>query len=144
MDVKTQRFIDLHIETGKVGLIYKEAGFNPTNRKSQDAAASRLLRSVRHEVEARKKEIAQAGRIRIESKRLLLWEIAQKASGRMLPDSTNEPFNPDYKAAVAALNELNRMDGHHQDPKAKVKPAGFTFDAEIPPPEDAVIVQDNE
>ena len=89
-------------------------------------------------------ELAESGRIRIESKRLLLWEIAQKSSGRLAPSGTDEPFKPDYRAAVAALNELNRMDGHHKDPKLMLRPAGITFDAEILPPEEAEIVQENE
>ena len=144
MTPKQQKFIDIYIETGDVGTAYKEAGFKSKNRNSQDAGGSRLLRTVRSQVDARIQEIADAGKIRIESKRLFLWEIAQKASGRLAPNGTNEPFKPDYKAAVAALNELNRMDGHHKDPKLTLKPTGITFDAEILPPEEAEIVHENE
>ena len=90
-------------------------------------------------------EVYRAGQIRIESKRLLLWEIAKRASGMITTDETNVQNKTAYSAAVAAINELNRMDGHHRDPKLTLRASGFTFDAEILPPEleaeDAEVIQ---
>ena len=138
LNPKKQRFIDYYIELGDAGAAYAKAGFVANTQNSRDAGACRLLRSVKNEVAERMDEISKAGRIRIESKRVLLWEIAQKASGRLKPVSEgDEPFQPDYRAAIAAVNELNRMDGHHSDKKIRIQDERFTFDAEILPPEPA-------
>ena len=52
-----------------------------------------------------------------------------------MKNDCDELFVPDYKAAIAAINELNRMDGHHQDKKIRITDDRFVFDAEILPPE---------
>ena len=136
MNVKQQRFVDYYIESGNASESYKKAGYSFNNRNTLDVSACQLLSKpkIETEVSRRRDEIVSASAIRIESKRVLLWEIAQKASGRMKTDG-DELFVPDYKAAIAAINELNRMDGHHQDKKIRITDDRFTFDAEILPPE---------
>ncbi len=137
MNLKQQRFVDYFIESGNAALAYRKAGYEAKTRDAADVSASQIVRNlqVSSEIARRRKEIADAGAIRIESKRVMLWDIANKASGKIRPENENEEFVPDYKAAIAAINELNRMDGHHQDKKIRITDDRFTFDAEILPPE---------
>lgn len=137
MNLKQQRFVDHYIETGNAAESYKKAGYSFNNRNTLDVSSCQLLSNpkIGAEVSRRRKELVDASTIRIESKRVLLWSIAQQASGRMKPEGAENEFQPDYKAAIAAINELNRMDGHHQDPKIRITDDRFTFDAEILPPE---------
>ncbi len=145
MNIKQQRFVDYYIETGNAAESYKKAGYEAKSRHALDVSAGQILRNreVAPELVRRRQEIVSAGAVRIESKRVLLWEIAQKASGRMKSEG-DELFIPDYKAAIAAINELNRMDGHHQDKKIRITDDRFTFDAEILPPESDSGVSDAE
>ncbi|WP_420588275.1 terminase small subunit [Bacterioplanoides sp.] len=136
MTPRQLRFIDNYIKTGNASQSYVDAGYTASTETTKRASSCQMLAktNVRMEVLRRMKEIADAGMVRIESKRVLLWEIAQKASGKIKPDDDSQ-FQPDYKAAIAAINELNRMDGHHSDSKIRIKDDRFTFDAEILPPE---------
>lgn len=136
MNVKQQKFVDYYIESGNAAQSYKRAGYSSKNRHTLDVAAGQALRNIEvsEAIVQRRNEIVEASAIRIESKRVLLWQIAQKASGR-LKDDSDEVFQPDYKAAIAAINELNRMDGHHKDKNIRITDDRFTFDAEILPPE---------
>ncbi len=135
MNLKQQRFVDYYIESGDSGSAYEKAGYHFTTKNSRDVCACKLLRKAKTIVSERMSEISEAGKIRIESKRVLLWEIAQKASGKINSGSSDVLFVPDYKAAIAAISELNRMDGHHQESKIRITDDSFIFDAEILPQE---------
>lgn len=144
LSLKQQRFVDYYIESGNASQSYAKAGYIAKTKNTRDVSAHKLLRNPKllPEIDRRRKEVYEAGLIRIESKRTLLWEIACKASGKIKPCG-EDPFIPDYKAAIAAINELNRMDGHHSSKKVQITDDRFTFDAEILPPEseDAEFIQ---
>ena len=127
LTIRQARFIDLYIETGNAYQSYCKAGYacNSSNRYVADVNACRLLKTdkIATAIAKRLNEHTKASAVRFETKRLLLWKIAQESK------------LTDPKAAVAAIHELNRMDGHHVDSKVKALPEHFVFDQEILPPE---------
>ena len=126
LTIRQLKFIDLYIESGNAYQSYIKAGYNQySTRNAVDVSVGKLVRKphIQAAINHRRLEIESSQRIRLESKRSLLWEIA------------NECRQADPKAAVAALNELNRMDGHHIDAKVRAPSTPFVFDAEILPPE---------
>ena len=127
LTTRQAKFVDLYIETGNAYQSYCRAGYacNSSNRYVADVNACRLLKTakVAAAVSDRLEEHCKSSMVRFETKRLALWKIAQ------------ECHETDPKAAVAAIAELNRMDGHYADSKVKPLATGFTFDAELLPPD---------
>ncbi len=126
LSIRQARFVDLYVETGNAYQSYRQAGYtnNSNSRFVTDTNASRLLKTdkVSKAVASRLEEHCKSSMVRFETKRLALWQIAKECSAT------------DPKAAVAAIAELNKMDGHHAD--SRFRPTeDFSFDAEILPPE---------
>ena len=127
LTIRQAKFVDLYIETGNAYQAYRQAGYtsNENRRNCTDVKASQLIRKpkVASAIACRLEEHCKSSMIRFETKRLALWGIAQECK------------LTDPKAAIAAIHELNRMDGHHIDSKVKALPEHFVFDQEILPPE---------
>lgn len=127
LTIRQSKFIDLYIETGNAYQSYMQAGYtnNTNSRMVTDVNACRLLKTdkIASAISQRINEHMKSSMVQFETKRLLLWEIAQESK------------LTDPKAAIAAITELNRMDGHHADAKANTLPEHFVFDAELLPPD---------
>lgn len=133
LTIRQSRFVDLYIETGNAYQSYRQAGYNnnPDKRSSTDVNASQLLRKpkVASAIACRLEKHCKSSMVRFETKRLALWQTAKESK------------DTDPKAAVAAIAELNQMDGHHADSRFR-STESFTFDAEIPLPEFSLYLDD--
>ena len=131
------KFVEEYIRNGgNKTAAARVAGYRgePANLCNQ---ADRILRkpNVQALIDGKREQVQTAVNIPIQRKRILLWEIAQKCGA---PKETVQRFEKevggvhtevevrtievfDPKAAISAIAELNRMDGHHAAEKVEHK-----------------------
>ncbi|MGI9274171.1 MAG: terminase small subunit [Endozoicomonas sp.] len=105
LNLKQQKFVEAYLgNDGNALQSYREA-YGTQNYGTEGSNGHRLLKNaeVVARIEQRRAEIMASSTIRIERKRLELWEIARqsRAAG-------------DLKTAIMAIAELNRMDGSYR------------------------------
>ena len=95
---------------------YAEA-YPCASRQSCHSAGSNLINSnrIRKLIKRHQDKVINASVIKIEQKRQALWEIVRCG---MEPVGDNKRMRSPV-AAVKALTELNRMDGHHLEVERK-------------------------
>ncbi len=120
LTVLERKFISAYIENGGNGRkAYLAAGYKNNNKQSYiDQLISRLVKKpqVVLELQKRLSELDKSAAISFESKRLELWDMAQtwRDTG-------------DVRAGVAAVNEMNKMDGHHAAQNMLIRSEQFIF-----------------
>ncbi len=76
-------------------------------------------------------ELEQSSAIRLETKRNALWDIAcdgmQTEKRQISGQSDRIEKMVDSRTSVAAINELNKMDGHHAGQNIYVRSEQFVF-----------------
>ncbi len=136
LTAQERKFVNAYLENnGNSVEAYKTAGYSINGRtNSIEAMACQLLKrpKVATEVHKRLEIIDRASEIKIENKRLALWDIAQDGMQK-IPLEVREKQAAmgkmvDSRTSVAAINELNKMDGHHAASKIHLQGEIFSFD----------------
>ena len=113
-------FVEAYLHNGGNAKKAYAKVYPDANCATQEVNGHKLLSltKVQQVICERRAEILEASTIGIEKKRLALWNIV---SDSMLPDETSKKMKAPL-AAIAAIAELNRMDGHfRQYGRAKVR-----------------------
>ena len=105
-------FVEAYLHNGGNAKMAYAKAYPDANCATQEVNGHKLLSTtkVQRVICQRRTEILDASTITLEKKRLALWSIAADS---MLPDETGKGMK-DPSAAVAAIAELNRMDGHRR------------------------------
>ncbi len=115
-----RKFVSAYIENGCNGRkAYEVAGYKKNETQSLvDSAIHRIVHKpqVTKAIQLRLEELDKSAAIRFETKRIELWDMAQtwRETG-------------DVRAGVAAVNEMNKMDGHHAAQNLFVRSESYSF-----------------
>lgn len=119
LTAKQEAFARAYVETGNGSEAYRRA-YNAQNMKQETIAkkACGLLKqeNVRGMVDQLREEAKRAFHVTTEQKMQLLWSVAETSAQRDL--DTGKIINPN--AVVAAVKELNAMQGDHAPVKSEV------------------------
>ncbi|MGI9277833.1 MAG: terminase small subunit [Endozoicomonas sp.] len=135
LTVQERKFVNEYLENGgHASKAYVAAKFpEKKTRNSLDVCACQLLKKpkIAMALEERLIELDRASEIRVETKRLALWDIAQDGMQKMpMEVSENKPAMEkmvDSKTSVSAISELNKMDGHHAGQSLYIRSEQFVF-----------------
>jgi hypothetical protein len=129
-------FANLILEGKTSREAYRGAQYKAKAEKVVDAAASQLLRNIKVTayIDACQVEVAEkaneALEITVTAKKAILWGIAE-ACGKVQTDENNIDFIGNSRAAIAAIAELNKMDGDY----APIKTENLNLNDKLTPVE---------
>ena len=135
LSIEERKFINIYLENGGNGTRAFIEAFDAKKYTEKTCATSahNILKKleVKKAIEKRMLELERSSAIRLETKRNALWDIAQdgmqtqkqKISGQS--DKIDKMI--DSRTSVAAINELNKMDGHHAGQNIYVRSEQFVF-----------------
>ncbi|WP_419533350.1 terminase small subunit [Endozoicomonas sp.] len=111
MNDKQRRFIDEYLIDQNATRAAIAAGYSPKTARSQ---GSRLLTNadISKEIQARQHQLSHELKITAQDKRAKLWQLAQWC-GELVEGVNGEFFVRNPRSAIAAIAELNKMDGDY-------------------------------
>lgn len=113
MNKKQKRFVDEYMVDGNATRAATEAGYSERSAHNQGHRLLMKNDEVAQAIDERSEELKQLCGATAESKRDMLWYIAQFNQQVFIGlDGQPEMRNP--RAAIQAIAELNRMDGDHR------------------------------
>jgi len=115
---KQTSFIDNYLTNGGNGVqAAKSAGYKGTNKTLSVVATENLAKpSIKELIDAELNKITQNLRATAEDKRRALWEIANEGM-EDVTDKNGVTRMKNCRATIAAIAELNKMDGDYADKK---------------------------
>ena len=123
MNDKHRRFVDEYLidQNGTRAAI--AAGYSEKSARSQ---ASRLLTNadIQGIIQERQLQISTELKITAKDKRRKLWEIAQFC-GQVVEGTDGSTYMRNPRAATAAIDELNKMDGEYSHAGAELPHVTF-------------------
>ena len=133
--MQERKFVNAYLENGgNASKAYLAAEFpEKKTRNSLDVCACQLLKKPKIAIALKERlaELDRSSEIRIETKRLALWDIARDGMQTIpLADQPeNQPVQKmvDSRTSVQAIHELNKMDGHHVGQNVYIRSEQFVF-----------------
>lgn len=135
LSIEERKFINIYIENGGNGTRAFIEAFSAKKYTEKTCATSahNILKKleVKKAIEKRMLELEQSSAIRLETKRNALWDIAcdgmQTEKRQISGQSDSIEKMVDSRTSVSAINELNKMDGHHAGQNIYVRSEQFVF-----------------
>ena len=134
LSVQHRIFVNEYIANGgNATKAYEAAGYAG---KGGEISGHQLLRKpkIQAAVIIRQEEVVRASEITLEKKRVALWSVAEDGMKQRALGSEQETIREgmrDGRTSVAAISELNKMDGHHQINNSHVSFTSVTFNQGI-------------
>ena len=147
LNLRQRKFVNAYIANGgNASKAYREAGYECADDQSMEALASRMIRNVKviTAIDKQLVLIEKAAQISFERKVSWLADISEdgmkKTTVTSDPESTGRTVvldkMQDSRASIAAISELNRMQGHHAATNTNLNISQVSFNQNIGVPSD--------
>ena len=134
LNIRQRKFVNAYLENGgNASKAYKDAGYECSNRNVLDVNSCTLLRSpkIQTVMHKRQEEAVKSSEISLDRKRNALWDIAKDGMNKSTGTEAPVEIMNDSRASIAAISELNRMDGHHAATNSNINIQAVSFIQDI-------------
>ncbi len=147
LNLRQRKFVNAYIANGgNAGKAYREAGYECANRQITDTMGCKLLRNAKIEVAVDNQLALMEKAAQISFERKVSWLADISEDGMKKTTVTSDPESTgrtvvldkmqDSRASIAAISELNRMQGHHAATNTNLNISQVSFNQNIGVPSD--------
>lgn len=146
LNIRQRRFVNAYIANGgNASKAYKEAGYECSSDEVSDSMACRLINNPKVEFAVNEELLLAEKEARVSFRRKVTWlgdiaedgmkkakVISDPESGRVVEIDKMQ----DSRSSIAAIAELNRMQGHHAAINTNLNIQSVSFSHNIGNPDD--------